>query len=80
MVTTPDPAQEGVGGIHAAGELTLSTWSIPTTFATANRAPKKGTQVSYFPPVLKERVKVVKLNPEALEQQTRKWDCAMKGK
>ncbi|XP_070056714.1 uncharacterized protein [Nicotiana tomentosiformis] len=50
-----------------------------TEAVKGNRQQQLGMKLEYFPPVLKDSVKVVKLNPQEIEEQNQKWSLALIG-
>ncbi|XP_019246521.1 PREDICTED: uncharacterized protein LOC109226182 [Nicotiana attenuata] len=44
-----------------------------------NRQQQVGQKLDYFPPVMKDGVKVVKLDPKEIEEQNQKWSLALIG-
>ncbi|XP_060182487.1 uncharacterized protein LOC132612182 [Lycium barbarum] len=82
---TPDATidiETETGANQATRKLTFSADSAAAAKNETrrnNRAPNRGKKLSYFPPVLKDGNKVVKLNLSELESQKRKWDNALIG-
>ncbi|KAJ8547551.1 hypothetical protein K7X08_011137 [Anisodus acutangulus] len=83
LTVNPIPLVEIDGGAsQATRKLLFSTDSAANSQTVPirnNRAPNRGKKLSYYPPVLKDRNKVVKLNLQELESQKRKWDSALIG-
>ncbi|XP_070054962.1 uncharacterized protein [Nicotiana tomentosiformis] len=76
------PPEPDVGASNAARKLTFSATSsgVKPTMAEVvkgNREQQTRLKLDYFPPVMKDGVKVVKLNPQEIADQNQKWSLPL---
>ncbi|OIT40527.1 hypothetical protein A4A49_04466 [Nicotiana attenuata] len=67
----------------AARKLTYSAGSqakrTMVEVVKGNRVQTKGMQLNFYPPIVKNGVKMAKLNPKEIEQQSQRWKTALIG-
>ncbi|OIS98866.1 hypothetical protein A4A49_15595 [Nicotiana attenuata] len=78
------PPNSDAGATNAARKLTFSTTSsgVKPTMAEVvkgNREQHTGLKLDYFPPVMNDGVKVVKLNPQEIADPNQKWSLELIG-
>ncbi|XP_019257861.1 PREDICTED: uncharacterized protein LOC109236096 [Nicotiana attenuata] len=82
--TPADPAPNETEMATAARKLTFSTSigiSKPTLVAVVqgNRSIQQGLKLNYYPPIVKDGRKIVRLNLIEVEEQKRKWRTSLIG-
>ncbi|XP_075104760.1 uncharacterized protein LOC142178874 [Nicotiana tabacum] len=82
--TVETPPEIDAGAMNAAKKLTFSATSSGTKPMMAevvkgNREQNMGLNLNYYPPVMKDGIKIVKLNPQEIAEQNQKWSRALIG-
>ncbi|XP_016441540.1 uncharacterized protein LOC107767132 [Nicotiana tabacum] len=82
--TTETPPEIDAGAMHATRKLTFSATSSGTKpmmveVVKGNRVQNLGLKLDYYPPVMKDGIKVVKLNPQEIAEYNQKWSRALIG-
>lgn len=76
--TPPKNIKDGEISMQVMRKLTYLARSKPAE-AQQRKLSMIGKKHQYFPPIIKNRVTIVKLNLDKVEKQQRKWDCALIG-
>ncbi|OIS97215.1 hypothetical protein A4A49_22998 [Nicotiana attenuata] len=82
--TNTDPAPSELEVAKAARKLTFSAGIEPmkptlAAVVQGNRSIQQGLKLNYYPPVVKDGKKIVKLNLVEVEEQSRRWRTSLIG-
>ncbi|OIS99495.1 hypothetical protein A4A49_54476, partial [Nicotiana attenuata] len=83
-INTPVEQDEGTSAAAAARKLTFSTTGEvkrPTAaeVVQGNRSIQLGLKLDYFPPIMRDGRKIVKLVQAEVEEECQKWKSALIG-
>ncbi|XP_019228865.1 PREDICTED: uncharacterized protein LOC109209956 [Nicotiana attenuata] len=71
------------GHVQPARKLTFATetHAMPTMAEVVknNRTQTQGMKLNFYPPVIKDGIKVMQLNHQEIDKQKQKWQCALIG-
>nr|XP_016515889.1 PREDICTED: uncharacterized protein LOC107832538 [Nicotiana tabacum] len=80
--THADLAIKEADAATAARKLTFSSTTTKPTLAEivqGNRSVQQGMKLNYYPPIIKDGKKIVRLNQVEVEEQSRRWSTSLIG-